>query len=33
MDRKAQERAPVYEALENTTYAPDAYPQHWKLVE
>lgn len=23
---------PVYEALENTTYAPDVYPQHWKLV-
>lgn len=23
---------PVYEALENTTYSPDAYPQHWKLV-
>lgn len=23
---------PVYEALANTTYAPDAYPQHWKLV-
>ena len=24
---------PVYEALETTTYSPDAYPQHWKLVE
>lgn len=24
---------PVYEALENTAYSPDAYPQHWKLVE
>ena len=24
---------PVYEALEDTTYSPDAYPQHWKLVE
>lgn len=24
---------PVYEALENTTYTPDAYPQHWKKVE
>ena len=23
---------PVYEALANTTYSPDAYPQHWKLV-
>lgn len=23
---------PVYEALEDTTYAPDAYPQHWALV-
>ena len=23
---------PVYEALENTTYAPDVYPRHWKLV-
>lgn len=26
------ESGPVYEALDNTTYAPDAYPQHWKLV-
>lgn len=26
------ESGPVYEALENTTHAPDAYPQHWKLV-
>ena len=26
------ESGPVYEALENTTYSPDAYPQHWKLV-
>ena len=25
--------SPVYEALEDTTYSPDAYPQHWKLVE
>lgn len=24
---------PVYEALEDTTYSPDAYPQHWELVE
>lgn len=24
---------PVYEALENTSYSPDAYPQHWKKVE
>ena len=24
---------PVYEALEDTTYSPDTYPQHWKLVE
>ena len=23
---------PVYEALENTSYSPDAYPRHWKLV-
>ena len=23
---------PVYEALENTTYSPDSYPQHWKLA-
>ena len=23
---------PVYEALEDTAYAPDVYPQHWKLV-
>lgn len=23
---------PVYEALEDTTYGPDTYPQHWKLV-
>lgn len=22
---------PVYEALEDTVYSPDAYPQHWKL--
>lgn len=27
------ENGPVYEALENTTYSPDAYPQHWKHVE
>lgn len=26
------ENGPVYEALENTTHSPDAYPQHWKLV-
>ena len=24
---------PVYEALKNTTYSPDTYPQHWKLAE
>ena len=24
---------PVYEALEDTTYSPNTYPQHWKLVE
>lgn len=24
---------PVYEALEDTAYSPDAYPQHWKLAE
>lgn len=24
---------PVYEALENTSYSPDAYPQHWKRVD
>lgn len=24
---------PVYEALEDTTYSPDAYPQHWKKAE
>lgn len=24
---------PVYEALETTSYSPDSYPQHWKLVE
>ena len=24
---------PVYEALEDTTYSPDAYPQHWKKVD
>lgn len=23
---------PVYEALEDTAYSPDAYPKHWKLV-
>ena len=27
------ESGPVYEALEDTSYSPDAYPQHWKLVE
>lgn len=26
------ESGPVYEALEDTSYSPDAYPQHWKLV-
>lgn len=24
---------PVYEALHDTTYSPDAYPQHWKKAE
>lgn len=24
---------PVYKALENTSYSPDAYPDHWKKVE
>ena len=24
---------PVYEALEDTAYSPDAYPAHWKKVE
>lgn len=24
---------PVYVALEDTAYSPDAYPQHWQLVE
>ena len=24
---------PVYEALENTSYSPDAYQQHWKKIE
>lgn len=24
---------PVYEALENTSYSPDAYPGHWKKVK
>lgn len=23
---------PVYEALEDTAYSPDTYPQHWRLV-
>lgn len=23
---------PVYEAIEDTAYAPDAYPAHWELV-
>lgn len=27
------ESGPVYEALENTTYSPDEYSQHWKLVD
>lgn len=25
--------SPVYVALEDTAYSPDAYPQHWQLVE
>lgn len=24
---------PVYVALEDTAYSPDAYPQHWQIVE
>ena len=24
---------PVYEAIENTSYSPDVYPDHWKKVE
>lgn len=27
------EGGPVYEALEDTTHSPDAYPQHWRLVD
>ena len=27
------ESGPVYEALEDTSYSPDAYPQHWKKLE
>lgn len=27
------ESGPVYEAVENTTYSPDTYPQHWRLVD
>ena len=27
------ENGPVYEALEDTSYSPDAYPQHWKKLE
>lgn len=23
---------PVYEALEDTAYSPDTYPDHWKLA-
>lgn len=23
---------PVYEALKDTSYSPDAYPQHWRQV-
>lgn len=23
---------PVYEALDDTAYSPDAYPQHWRKV-
>ena len=26
------ENGPVYRALSNTTYSPDAYPAHWKAV-
>lgn len=38
MVRKGERRhypdaeGPVYEALEDTAYSPDAYPQHWELV-
>lgn len=38
MVRKGERRhypdasGPVYEALEDTAYSPDAYPRHWKLV-
>lgn len=38
MVRKGERRhypdadGPVYEALEDTAYSPDAYPQHWKLA-
>lgn len=24
---------PVYEALEDTAYSPDAYPTHWELAQ
>lgn len=27
------ESGPVYRALENTSYSPDAYPDHWKKVK
>lgn len=39
MVRKGEKRhypdadGPVYEAVENTAYSPDAYPDHWKKVE
>lgn len=38
MVRKGERRhypgadGPVYEALEDTAYSPDTYPQHWELV-
>ena len=38
MVRKGERRhypdaeGPVYEALEDTSYSPDSYPQHWRLV-
>lgn len=38
MVRKGEKRhypdaeGPVYEALEDTAYSPDAYPRHWELV-
>ena len=27
------ENGPVYRAIENTAYSPDAYPQHWEKAE